>query len=258
MEQSLSLDSLPTVLAAYMKGTPQLQRELIAAYPDIFGFEVLAALADASAQIASTLRETKEACAAIDSLANHLDLPGTSSMVRVQPAERAHLEQREAIITTFTNTLSQFLQEARGARRAAFASSQPTAAVELLPAGQSNPAGAWHQSPVLVFEILSFLRAEEVFLAAEDVCSAWRYWLFDQGTSRPFWVGCVQREYPFHLQVFMQDDDPLTADWRTLAMKCITAEEEEEEEEGEGAPDCCSRTSLSSGCVLPVKGANWV
>lgn len=69
----------------------------------------------------------------------------------------------------------------------------------------------WYTVPEIVLEVLSYLPAEEILLHAEEVCTAWQFWLGVPTISRSFWLGVVQREFPELLFTHLISDRlPLT------------------------------------------------
>ncbi|TPP40271.1 hypothetical protein CGC21_27125 [Leishmania donovani] len=230
---------IPELFVQYLKAKDfREQLAIVHAHPALFTDDVVAALKDARAQINETFVEVKEAFRIIDAVSGSLQYTGTS--VQLQQSEVKEVLNEEAILKNFAASLAGLLRagETAGPAAPSTISSLSTACrvSSSLGAGQSQSPGAWFTQPSLVFSVLAFLPAEEIFMAAENVCRAWQTWLFLPDMSRFFWVGCVQREFPEQLQVALQTagDDLYESDWRSLAMLCVTeAEQAAEAEEAE-------------------------
>lgn len=235
---------IPELFLQYLKAKDlKDQLAIVRAHPVLFTDDVVAALKDARAQMNETFVEVKETCRIIDAVSGSLQYTGTS--VQLQQTVAKELLDEDAILKKFATSLAGLLRarETAGPAAPSTISSLATASrvSSSLGAGKSHSPGAWFTQPSLVFSVLTFLSAEEIFMTAENVCRAWQTWLFLPDMSRFFWVGCVQREFPEQLQVLLQTagDDLYQSDWRSLAMLCVTegeqaAEAEEAEEAGDG------------------------
>lgn len=212
------------------------RRALAAAHPHIFVPELLDSLAEAQRELHQTLSEVRDVYSTIDSVADVLSL---SSFTPVQNAERvAGAEDLTAeFAARFAAGLSALRDSSVSATRHTSALAPiPAAALPKTLSSTSAPARVpWHQQAELVLEVLSYVPARDVLLHAEDVCEAWRYWLFVPEVSRFFWIGVVQREFPAFLQQLLmlqasKEDAVLDQDWRSMAMLCVAQEEDEENE----------------------------
>eukprot|EP00796_Vickermania_ingenoplastis_P004398 gene4398-3199_t len=198
------------LFTTYMTLESEKQRQSLAArYPAIFLPEIVAELSNAAAEMECTRQEVNSAYAAIDGVADALQLPAFSE---VREAEAMNLRH------VFTE---QFSSAAASLQRA-----HTTAC--------HSGASAWYKQPELVLRVLSFLPAEDVLRRTEDVCAAWRYWLSAPEVSRAFWIDVVQREFPDFPVQHLDYDSLLQQDWRSFAMACIP-EITPENERGEAA-----------------------
>lgn len=235
---------IPELFVQYLKAKHSTDHlAIVRAHPVLFTDDVVAALKDARAQINATFLDVKDACRIIDAVSGSLQYTGTS--VRLQQSEAKELLDEDAILKNFATSLASLLtarEMARPPGLSAISSLATASHVSSSPvSGPLHSRGAWFTQPSLVFTVLAFLSAEEIFMTAENVCRAWQTWLFLPDMSRFFWVGCVQHEFPQQLQVLLQTagDDLYQGDWRSLAMLCVTeaeqaAEAEEAEEAGKG------------------------
>ncbi|KAG5494114.1 hypothetical protein JKF63_01949 [Porcisia hertigi] len=206
--------------------------------PLLFTDDIVAALKDARVQIDDTLREVRETCRMIDAVSGNLEYMGTG--VALQPSESKALLEEDTVFNNFATHLASLLRAREKAGSAAVStnpfrlSASPFSGD--MAASRSNSPGAWFTQPALVFNILSFLSAEEILMEAENVCSSWQMWLFQADMSRFFWVGCVQREFLPRLQPLLESvgDDLYESDWRSFAMLCVAEAEQAKEAEGGG------------------------
>ncbi|CAJ1023661.1 hypothetical protein Q4I32_003335 [Leishmania shawi] len=247
-EESLSI---PELFVRYLKASSWTdQLAIVHANPLLFTDDIVAALRDARVQIDKTAREVKEACRVIDAVSGTLEY--TDTQIELQRSESKALLDDDTLLKKFATSLASLL-EARETAGLAVLPSAPclsTAGHASRSPGtlQQNSPEMWFRQPSLVFSVLAFLPAEEIFMAVENVCRAWQGWLFMPDMSRFFWVGCVQREFPQQLQVLLQTvgDDLYQCDWRSLAMLCVT-EVERTREKWEEADE-----ASGGGCVLPL------
>ncbi|GET92453.1 hypothetical protein, conserved [Leishmania tarentolae] len=231
---------IPELLVQYLKAKDSTEQLAIArAYSVLFTDDIIETLKGVRVQINETFREVQEACRMIDAVSGSLQYTGAS--VKLQQSEAKELLDEDTALKNFAASLTSLLaaREKDGPAALSTLSSLPSPGpVSSSPAAlQSHSPGAWFTQPSLVFSVLMFLSVEEIFTTAENVCRAWRTWLFLPDMSRFFWVGCVQREFPQELQALLQNsgDDLYKSDWRSLAMVCVTeaellAEAEEPEE----------------------------
>lgn len=131
------------------------------------------------------------------------------SSIPQKPHQREEKEEREGRrnpssirITTTTQTGSIIPNgfSSSSSSAAAAPALTPLPAARRVSTGGEGAAATttmiWYDVPELVLEILSYLPARDILLHAEEVCTAWQYWLYLPAISRSFWLGVVQREFP--------------------------------------------------------------
>lgn len=237
---------IPSIFVRYLKATGAAERQAVArAHPLLFTDDIVAALADARAQINATLWEVQEACRMIDAVSGSLEFTGAK--VELQPGESKALLDEDTILHNFATSLGGLLTAREKAGTAMPSTTLPVMSAPTSSGPCAAPASAvldtaaaqqqWFTQPALVLAILAFLPAEEVFLQAENVCRAWQTWLFVPDVSRFFWVGCVQLQFPEQLQTLLKTagDDLFQSDWRSLAMLCVAEAEGDDEAEEDAA-----------------------
>lgn len=252
-----SSDALTAILLDYMQSEGEHQLELEREHPSIFVADVKESLAAAQLQLNATFKEIQEASKAISGIADSLDLPG--GVTRLQASEKELLENREVLYTNFARSLSGLLVESqRRMTRPKEADAMAHGAATLLQLRNSNATGAspsavagaldlardslsdsskWYERVEIVFHILSYIPCEDIFMSMEYVSRSWMTWLAEPAFCSPFWLGCVQREYPAALKTLLETEGPevfLEYDWRSVAMLCV-AEDPEVEMDGDEA-----------------------
>lgn len=229
--------ALPQLLAMYLRGSPAARNDLCMAHPFVFTVETVAALDGAAAQLVGAQSDASEAVRMIEGLSAELDLPLEGPLQPLRPEERRILGDPAAIVDLFAASLADII--GRGLAEEEERAAQACAAVSPLQpnndaaVGDAAAALPWHQTPAVALLVLSFLPVQEVLMAAENVCSAWRYLLAEPNLSRAFWSGAIQNEFFAELNqlILAQGSDILNSDWRTLAMLLCVIDEEDENEE---------------------------
>ncbi|EPY32844.1 hypothetical protein STCU_02614 [Strigomonas culicis] len=246
-----NLDALTSILLDYMQSDREHQAALVCEHPSLFVNDVKEALAAAQLQLNATFKEIQEASRAISGVADSLDLPG--GVTRLQASEKELLESRELLYTNFAKTLSGLIQSQQQPQGPSAAVAHGAASLlPLQPAGLVtgpwSPAGdgpssssKWFERVEIVFHVLSYLPCEAIFMSMEYVSRAWMTWLAEAAVCSPFWLGCVQREYPAALRGLLETEGPealLTYDWRSVAMLCVAEDPNVKDGDDEGAvPD---------------------
>lgn len=211
------------------------QRALELHHPGVFVPEIIASLSEAREEMRETAQNVRETFGTMDAIASSLDMPHLrgSDAADVGPA----LENVDSFfLQEFTKSLRS-LQEQVGVR------GYRGPALVPLPSGRQDTsdgattgAQPWYFQGEVVLEVLSYLPANDILCHAEDVCTAWRYWLFAPEVSRAFWIGVARREFPSFVRDLVElnkdrEDVLLQSDWRSLVMLCVTNAESPQENE---------------------------
>lgn len=241
----LSLEEISNLFSSYLQCSTDSERSLlINSHPDIFVPEMISCLAAAEAEMQATVQEVRSTYTQIDRVAGAL---GVSNFLPLQSTEGSDYVEssiHKAFSTQLANFLVNFKHSHDNDNTDAGKALSNTSAVPLLtarypihaslPAGtQSSASSLWYQKPEVVMEVLSYLPAKDILYNAEDVCSAWQYWLYAPEISRFFWIGILQREFSDHARSLIESTSGsqgemnfLNHNWREMVMLCVVEQEE--------------------------------
>lgn len=214
------------LLFSYVFSSSSDRERLEALYPDVFTFDIIEALQEASSLLSDTAVAVDDANRVFDSVMDQLDLPVARQVLLSNSAPSAAEKIREQFQTVLRSVVAAQLSTAQELQQ-----------VPLHDVGCCK--GAWWLDRTLVYCVLSFLPCEFVLTSCEDLCRPWRVFLCDGSPeSQAHWLGHVQQEFPDELACWLQaaasgvSTDLLATDWRTVAMTIVCDIDDEEDEEG--------------------------